>query len=49
MRLVIDTSGMTFTVAATPRAIPPVRNGLATILYRPHLRRRWTLTCPAAC
>jgi hypothetical protein len=26
-------------------AIPPVRNGLATILHRSHLRRRWTLAC----
>jgi hypothetical protein len=25
--------------------VPPVRNGLATLLHRSHLRRRWTLAC----
>jgi hypothetical protein len=26
-------------------AMPPVRNGVATVLHRSHLRRRWTLAC----
>jgi len=31
--------------AALLMLVPPVRNRLATVLHRSHLRRRWTLAC----
>ena len=38
-------AGVILAATALLMLVPPVRNRLATVLHRSHLRRRWTLAC----